>query len=127
MVDILFITVISILAVEYCLYFPFANFGKGLQIIVKKALRVVISRRISDHWKEIVLIRYAMDILKNMIYLVLILLGLLILVIIGSVLFNGIVGQEATAEDVLSKPWNWIFMTIVASIYLFLRNRYVKS
>jgi hypothetical protein len=125
--DILFVTTISILSVEYFFYLPVANLGKGLLKIMKNSLRVLNSGRISDHWKEIVLIRYAMDILKTTVYLLLILLGFLLLIIVGSLFFDGLVGKEATSEDVLSKPRNWIFMTFIASIYLYFRNRYVKS
>jgi len=125
--DILFVSAISILAVEYFYYLPFAKLSKCLLVKMKKSVRVVTSQRISDHWKEIVLIRYANEIMKTTIYLLLILLGLLLLIIASALFFDWLAGQELKAEDALSQPWNWVFMTLVATLYLYFRNRYVKS
>jgi hypothetical protein len=124
--DILFVSTISILAIECFLYLPFSKLGKFLLISIKKSVRVVTSQRISDHWKEIVLIRYASEIMKTTLYIFFILLGLLLLIIAGSLIFDLLVGQKRTAINALSQPWNWGIMTLVASIYLYFRNRYAK-
>jgi|APSaa5957512535_1039671.scaffolds.fasta_scaffold07513_8 hypothetical protein len=124
--SIIFIAAVSILAVEYFFILPFDKFGKGLLIIMKKSIWILTSRRISDHWKEIVLLRYAMEILKTTILLLLILLGLVILVLISSLFFDWLVGQELAGENALSQPGNWVFMTLVAFIYLYFRNCYVN-
>lgn len=127
MIEITFITIVSILAIEYFFYFPFTNSGNDLFVIMKKSLRVVTSRRISCHWKELVLIRYANEIFKSTACLFLILVGLIILVITCSLLLDWLVGQELTVENALSQPLNWIVMTLVAPIYIYFRKYYVKS
>ncbi len=125
--DILFSITISILAVEYFSYLPVAKIGRHLLTYLKTAVRVVTSSRISDHWKERVLIRYATEIIKDTAYLLLILLGLLLLIVVSSLLFGWLAGGELIVKDVLAQPGNWVLMTLVASIYLYIRNRYVRS
>ena len=63
--DIIFIALITAISIEYVFYTPTLNIFQLLQSILKTSLKVVISQRISDHWKERVLIRYAYEITKN--------------------------------------------------------------
>jgi len=126
--DTLFIAMISIFSAEYCFCLPIASFGKYLLVAIKKSVWVVTSQRISDHWKERVAICYAIEIMKNTIYILLILLGLLLLIVAVSLLFDWlVVGRGPTAEDILLEPLNWALMALVASTYLYFRNRYARS
>jgi len=125
--DYLFTIAVSIFAVEYFSYLPVAEFGQKLLNILKTALKVVTSSRISDHWKERVLIRYAVEIMKNTLYLLLILSGLLLLIAVISIFYDWFGGQEIPAINILSEPLNWLWMTFVASIYLYFRNRYARG
>ena len=69
---ILLVSLMAILAVEYFLCLPFGREVGSLLAIAKKSVRVLGSRRISDHWKERVLPSYAQDIIKSTLYILLI-------------------------------------------------------
>ena len=116
--DIIFIALITVIAIEYFFYTSTLNIFQLLQGILKKSLRVVVSQRISDHWKERVLIRYAYEIIKKATYLLTNLFALLFLIFLVSMLIDWIVSQDHKTMNTLSKPINLLLMTVMAFIYL---------
>jgi len=115
----------TLLAVEYFLLVPFAERGKHLIFVAKKSVQLLASKRISDHWKEIVLLRYANELMMTTLVLFLMLLGLLLLMTIGAFTFDWIMGQEPRAMEVILNSWNWLIMALIASIYTYIRKYYV--
>ena len=92
--------------------------------VAQKSIRVLSSKRISEHWKERVLPRYAQDIIKSTFYLALMLSGLLVWVSAGAFLLDKWINPEPTTIETLTSPVGWILMTVVSILYLYTRNRF---
>jgi len=95
-----------------------------LLTVARKSVRVLGSRRISDHWKERVLPQYAQDILKSTFYLAMMLLGLLVWISAGAFLLDKWINPEPTTIEIFVSPRGWILMTFVATFYLYTKNRF---
>ena len=53
------VSLLAIVTVEYLRQLPFRRVAEKMLDVARKSLRVLLSKRISDHWKERVLLRYA--------------------------------------------------------------------
>ena len=110
---------ICILSVEIFIRSKFFFLLFSLLNILEKAIHIIPAGNISDHWKERVVLAYALKIMKYCIYM------LLITLIIVSLFFVGDYFLKNFLEFTLS------FMGIVYSIvfacgYVFLRKFLVK-
>ena len=72
---VLFASLLPLLAVEYFFRLPFVSRARTLIKVANKSSRVVISKKISDHWKEVVLLRYSRDLATHTIIVALMLFG----------------------------------------------------
>ncbi len=122
MTGVLLASLLALLAVECFIRLPFGREGTNLLTVAGKSVRVLGSKRISDHWKERVLVRYAFDTLKSSLYLALLLAGLLASLGAGGVLLDMWFDSEPTTIETLASPIGWVWMTVVAFAYLYLRN-----
>lgn len=125
MMTFFFTLLLAILAVEYFLYFPFIREGKKSLVVAQKSLRILSSKRISDHWKERVLIRYAQAIMKSTIYLALLLFSLLACMSSSAFLWDKWFNPKPTTIETLANPMSWAWMTVFATIYFYARNRFI--
>ena len=66
---ILPLTIITIIVVECFIKLPFVITIKSVLYTANKAINVLKSSNISDHWKEIVLLRYSLILFKGTIKL----------------------------------------------------------
>ena len=124
--DTLFASLLTILSVEYFLYLPFLREGEKLLDVTHKSVRTLSSKRISDHWKKRILIHYAHSIMKSTFYLIFMLSSLLVLMSVGAFLLDEWIKPKPYTIAMLVSPIGWVWMTIVASVYLYARNRFVK-
>ncbi|NQT56824.1 MAG: sulfotransferase [Desulfobacteraceae bacterium] len=125
MMGTFFALLLAILAVEYFLYLPFVKEGKKSLVVVQKSVRILSSKRISDHWKERALIRYAQAVIKSTLYLALMLSGLLVWMSGSAFLLDKWFNPEPTTIETLASPMSWIWITVIATIYLYARNRFI--
>lgn len=123
--SVLLASLLALLAVECFIHLPFGKEGGKLLVVVGKSMKLLGSKRISDHWKERVLMRYAFDTLKSSLYLALLLAGLLVCFGTCGFLLDTWFDPEPTTIETLANPIGWVWMTVVASAYLYLRNRLV--
>ena len=61
----LVICLLCLIGIEVFIALPVLRYINALTAVSKKAVRVTTSSKISDHWKEIVLQRYARDMAVN--------------------------------------------------------------
>ena len=113
-------------AVEYFFRVPFFFQVQVFLDIATKSMRLVASRRISDHWKEIVLLRYARELMRATLYLTLIFVGLLLLLSAGALFLDWWFSPQPTTLHALTKPWGWVSMTLTSVIYIYFRKRFVQ-
>ena len=112
-------------AIEYFLYMPIFIHGKKILRVVKKSTSVVISKKISDCWKETVLPHYAKILMQGVLYLFLMLLGLLLLLILSALLLDLFFSVQPTIIEVLSMSTSWLWMTVFGIFYLYIRNKFL--
>ncbi len=119
------VSVIAILGAEYVFQVPLLSRLNLLTTITKKSLAVVYSSRISDHWKEMVLLRYARDILGCVGSIVLMFLGLGSLVALFVILVDCFLELSPTVLELLSSVEGIVVVTIISLVYLIVRGRFI--
>jgi hypothetical protein len=124
---ILFTSLLSILAVEYFVHLPFIREARSLFVVGRKSVRAITSTRVSDHWKERVLVHYLQQSIRSTFFLILILLGLFVWIGFGAYAVDKLINPQPTVIDALANPIIWIYMAIISSIYLYSRKRIVLS
>ena len=118
------VSLLAIVTVEYFRHLPFGRAVEDLLGVAQKSLGVLHSKRISDHWKERVLLRYAQLIMGSTLSLTLLLSGLFVLMVLGAFLLDTIFAPKPSTMDTLVRPIGWLWMTVVASAYYYAVNRY---
>jgi len=108
------IALLSALAVECILRLPFIPLVKAVIGANRKALRVIGSKRISDHWKEKVMLAYSGETLKASLKLA----GLIFLVVaVLAVLATGIDRITGTFLAFIVSPLGLVASLVIAGIY----------
>lgn len=118
-----FTSILMIFSVEYFLNIPFIVHVKKMLTVSKKSYQVVSSKRISDHWKERVILHYAIQLMKESLYLFAMLLLFFVLLIMASHLFDQLMTTEPNTTEILSLPMNWLWMTALCLFYLYFKNK----
>ena len=116
---------LSLIAVEYFIRMPFLFHVKSLINIVQKSSHMVVSKRISDHWKEIVLLRYSRDLLIHAMIIFLIMVGCFLLVVLSALFVDWFFNYSASIIEYISGSPGIIVMTISAILYVFIRQKLV--
>ena len=110
---------VCILSVE--IFFK-SNFLSVLDIfstIIKKVVRLVASKNISDHWKEKILPVYALRIMKYSLHILIILLFIISLFISADYFINGLLLHIFSLIGIIES-------LVFSSGYLFLRKSLVR-
>lgn len=120
---ILTITIITIIMVEIFIKIPFAKTIKLVLNIAKKAIKVLTSTKISDHWKEIVLLRYSIDLFKGIIIIFCYLITCVLVVLVPIIVIDQIFNFNPSIIEQLSSLKSIGMMTIISIIYFYLRKK----
>ncbi len=109
--------------VETALKLPLIDVVSRITSFSIKAMRTLASKKISDHWKEIVMLKYAVILFKSTMILAL-LLGILVLVVTVIVFTSDYLGSDLS--EFLYSWVGMIFSTISATAYYCLRKKIVR-
>jgi len=120
---ILPLTVITIIVVECFIKLPFTITIKAVLYTAKKASKVLQSSNISDHWKEIVLLRYSLDIFKGTIKLFSYVIFCALLVLGIAVVMDNVFIFNPSIIEILSSFKGVGNMTVISIIYYYLRKK----
>jgi hypothetical protein len=115
----IFLFLVCILSIEIFIKLNFLSTLDRFSKIIKRVVRVVASRNISDHWKEKILPIYALRIMKYSLH-ILVVLSFIISLFITADYFN---------NDLLLHIFSFIGIIeslVFSSGYLFLRKSLVK-
>ena len=124
----LFALFLSVATVEYFRRLPFEEEVKRVLVVCQKALSVLMERRISDHWKERVLLCYAAAVMKSTLFLGLMLTGLFAGVGFGAYGLDRLFDPQPSTMELLLSPLGWLWMSLIGVGYLYGVNRFaVKS
>jgi hypothetical protein len=119
----LLVVVAAVLASEAFLRLPLMARIKSVSVTSQKAMRVLKSARISDHWKERILPAYALRIgLGSVTFFGLLLVALLPVVIVG-LAFPG--GLADWAEE-LMRPVVIAVLCVVSLAYIWIRLKITR-
>jgi hypothetical protein len=116
-------SLLAILSVEYLHRVPLIACLKLLMHAAGRSIVVIRSRRISDHWKERVLLRYAKDAAIHTFFLGVILLGLFMLVVLLALLMDYIFRPNPSVIQSFSNLTGLSIITIISLVYAFVRHR----
>lgn len=114
---------ISLILVEYFFRTPFLQYVKNLNRVALKSLHIVVSKKISDHWKELILLRFARDILIYAGALGLMLAGLTLFAWLLFFLLDYFLQLDATVVEFYSKPIILLVMLISSVMYVTIRGK----
>lgn len=115
--------IIAILGLEYILRVPLVRHVNLLIKVAKKSLRIIRSRKVSDHWKEIVLLRYARDLCKHTLFIALLIVGLVLVIGIPSMLLDIVIQPTLSIVDNYWNLKSLIVITVVCTVYAIVRRR----
>jgi hypothetical protein len=117
-----FAVLVCVLAVELFLRLPIFDISRTILATSRKSYRVISSRLISDCWKEKAVQRYSMIMFTRVLLLAacFVLLGASLagLLYLGDLVEAGISGYMASIRGIF-------LTTVLATLYIFLRNRFV--
>lgn len=121
---ILFASLIALLAVEYFYRVPFVSRTKALIATSYKSIRVVSSKNISDHWKEIVLLRYARELSTHSVAIFVMLAACVPLVVLPAFLLDWFFAPNPSTIESFSSLAGLFSMFMASLLYVSLRKRF---
>ncbi len=116
----LLVAVATIAVVEAFLFLPFVERVRRLWSSYSKAVRTISSKRISDHWKEKVLVVYAASIFFDSIT-VFIILGLAFSPILAAIFAGNFLGLDVYRA--IMSVEGILFTCVFSLLYLLVRRK----
>ena len=115
----LILFIICLLTVEIFIrsnYVPLINLTINAS---KKAISIILNKNISDHWKENIIPKYSLQIMKYSLQMILILFLVIFIFVISDNLFSGVLA--------FTLSWNGIIESILISFtYAYIRKLIFK-
>ena len=109
---------LTLVAVEIFKRLPLViSFGQLIKVM-NKSRRTILSRYISDHWKERVLLNYSLSILKLSTQVGLMILFGVMVIVLGASLLDKLIATVPLTSDLL---FSWVgigLATVTAMLYL---------
>jgi hypothetical protein len=121
--DYALFSVSAVIGVEYILHIPLLSKIESLSTNARKSIAVIGSSKISDHWKEVVLLRYARDMLAYALLVAFMLTGLIFLVLLPMIAADLLLQPTPSMLEVLSSLEGIAVVTIVSVVYAILRRQ----
>ena len=112
--------VVSILSVEYLCRVPLTRHVTHMGLVAKKSSRVMTSPRISDHWKERVLLRYSGQLVMETIRIT----GWFFLWMLAVVAVDRlcVYGFQISLLNYAASLWGLVIATVSATLWWFARS-----
>ena len=112
-----------ICGVEYVLRVPLLSRTRSIIKVVNKSIGVIGSTKVSDHWKEIVLLRYARDLTVHTFFVAAFLFGLFLLVFSPCLLIDHLFQSTPSVVGSFTSTKGLITITVVSGAYAVVRRR----
>ena len=117
-------TILAVVLVELVVRLPLKSIISDVKTVSQKAVKLIRSQLISDHWKEKALLAYSGALLKSTLKLASVLIAIVVLAITVITIFN-LVGLNIISF--LTSMTGIVFSVIVAIAYVSLRNNFAKA
>ena len=119
----IFTVILCACVVETAIKLPLIYVVSEIASIAHRALRTLASKKISDHWKEVAMLKYALILFKSTMILS------VLLVIIAFVVTAIIYASDYYGIGLGEFLYSWVgltFSTISATLYYYVRNKIVR-
>ena len=107
--------IICVLSIETFIRLNFLSFLRSILKLTKKVTYIIPNKKISDHWKELVIPVYAFKIMKFSLQILLILLCIISFFIAADILFSGFISFTLSFIGIIES-------LALAFVYLYLRK-----
>lgn len=117
-------TILSVIVIELFFYLPFMASVNGILLQAKKSKNVILSAKISDHWKEKILPVYAARMMKYSL-----ITGGLMMVIFSPILISILLSRylQSDFDAFLLSLEGGIYITLAALIYVSIRKAFAEK
>jgi hypothetical protein len=120
--SLLIATLLSLLAIECLIRLPIIKHGKHLLNTANKSVNILISRKISDHWKEKVLLHYSRKLILHTMMLISIMGLILIIILLPAWILDKFFIDELHIIESFSSLWGLLSISAGALIYILIRK-----
>ncbi len=111
----LILLMICLLSVEIFIMSNYLTLIKSLTKVCNKAISIILNKNISDHWKENIIPKYSLQMMKYSMQMLLILFVIIFIFVVADNLFSGFLA--------FTFSWNGIIESIlIAFSYAFIRK-----
>jgi len=118
-VNHLILFVICLLSVEIFIRSNYISLINSLIEVSKKAIHIISNKNISDHWKEYIIPKYSINMMKYSMQMLLIFLSIIVIFVIGDKVLSGFL--EFTFS------WNGIIESILLAFsYAYIRKLIIR-
>ena len=115
----LILFVICLLSVEIFIRSNYISLINSLVEVSKKAINIISNKNISDHWKENVIPKYSLQMMKYSMQMLLILFLIIFIFVIADNLFSGFLA--------FTFSWNGIIESILLAFsYAYIRKLIIR-
>ena len=115
----LILLLICFLSVEVLIRSNYLSFVKSIFKVSKKAISIILNKNISDHWKENIIPKYSLQMMKYSMQMLLILFLIIFIFVIADNLFSGFLAFIFS--------WNGIIEPILLAFsYAYIRKLIIK-
>ena len=95
------ILLICFFSIEIFIRSNYLTLVKSLTKVIKKAIYVILNKKISDHWKENIIPRYSFQIMKHSVQMILILFTVIFIFVIADKLFSGVLAFTFSLNGII--------------------------
>ena len=115
----LILLIICLLSVEIFIRSNYLSLIKSLTKVSNKAIHIISNKNISDHWKENIIPKYSLQMMKYSLQMLLIIFLIIFIFVIADNFFSGFLA--------FTFSWNIIIESIlIAFSYAYIRKLIVK-
>lgn len=116
-------SLLALLAVELCLRMPFVTHAQLLLLLVRKSIRVFISPYNFDIRKQVVLLRYAHDLVVQATLLAFMLICIALMLILPALLLDWLIVPPLLILKSMGNLDNLTIISAVSACYIYVRKR----
>ncbi len=111
--------VLCVLSIEIFIRSNYIFLINSLVKVSKKAIYIVLNKNISDHWKEKIITKYSLQMIKNSLQMLLIIFLIFFIFIIADNLFTGILAFTFSLNGIIES-------ILIAFSYAYIRKLILK-
>ena len=111
--------VLCVLSIEIFIRSNYTFLINSLVKVSKKAIYIVLNKNISDHWKEKIITKYSLQMIKSSLQMLLIIFLIFFIFIIADNLFTGILAFTFSLNGIIES-------ILIAFSYAYIRKYMLK-